>query len=526
VVNEHAQWFQTQIVAVGALVPEAAKKAAIPDEKLMEKFDAVPEPLPLPDDDGCDEESNDNDSVVVTPKYLQEVFARFQQCRQLGHLPSLNSCFTLLETILMIGNKRSLNALLRKANLHMVLRAMQYNPRLNHVASSRPSHLHSLSKRLEALPLPKGVADLVDTVYILQYIKDVIVPVVCDDARFMHFTLHLNSLKANLCQAVFIDQRLLPRLFAELCEGQLSDGQKLDFLRFLQEFLQMATTSFPGEASVFWTTILREYKLIPHLSSLLAHSCPLLRRACIDIAQLLCDEDCRKVMFGLVAHQDDFLRRLFDVFCDYSVEEGTILQLQHTLPMLVVSPQQDVLTLFYDSAEAVLSRWLSSCENGGPLPPRIFVSVLMELLSLSIHHHCRTFGYHHSTCIARLIDLVATLWNQPQRLPSNVLVAINKGILSTLHLGNETLFHYMVTKEVFKGILFHFTESNNLLTSSILTLLHTIIQLKIGPLISYISWLWFQHPTGTASPRIRTSSFVQQLFLAQHTRTMAARQTM
>ncbi len=54
--------------------------------------------------------------------------------------------------------------------------------------------------------------------------------------------------------------------------------------------------------------------------------------------------------------------------------------------------------------------------------------------------------------------------------------AVNKGLLSVLHLGSAQFFQQLVRKEVFKGILFIFSESNNLLTSSILTLLHTILQ--------------------------------------------------
>ena len=57
-------------------------------------------------------------------------------------------------------------------------------------------------------------------------------------------------------------------------------------------------------------------------------------------------------------------------------------------------------------------------------------------------------------------------------------LATNKGILSILHIAENAFHSYVVQAGVFAGILRAFNDANNLMTSSILTLLHTILQVR------------------------------------------------
>lgn len=568
-IRENQQWLEAQLSTLSALLPESKRPAALslsssPED---EKAPGVARPSPpkrgrglgssdegwVADDEGEDEDGGFGLEAAegagcggpVNSRFVKDVFSRFQECQQYGHLPTLNLCFSVLEMMLQVATQRNLSVVLSKANISMVLSAMQYNPKFNSKVASRPKHLANLSNRLEAVPLPGGVADLAELVYGLQYLKDVVVPVVCDDGRFQPLNQCLVTTKARLCQAVLFDRRLLPRLFTDLCEGGLSEAKKYSYLRFLRELLELGGSSgatlttllggaggSSGEsgAALFWRALVVDFSLLPHLTSMLAQPCGMLRKAAVDVVQLLCDDECRKVMFPVLPQCGEFLRRLFDLYCDYpTTEEGTVLQIQHALPMLVVAPHRDVLPLFYDAAESVLARWIDSFSRStnsttsGALatPPAAFLASLIELLSLATHHHFRMSSFHHRGCVVKLIDLLALLWHREPRMPSTVLVAVNKGILSILHLGEPDLHHYLVHREIFRPILRHFREGNNLLTSSILTLLHTILQLKISSLISYINWLWFEHSPGQASPWLKPNSYVYSLFQAQHCATMA-----
>jgi hypothetical protein len=255
--------------------------------------------------------------------------------------------------------------------------------------------------------------------------------------------------------------------------------------------------------------MLRDHQLVPLLTDFLGDKDHALRRAAIDICLLLCDEESRKILYSIIPQHPMFLRRLFDVFCNTDSSEATVLQLQASLPMLVASPHVEALPVFYDSAQQVLNHWIEGF-HAKQLPPFTHISAFMELLSLAVHHHHRTFHFSHEGCVITLIDFAAILWNQCPTIPLSVLVAVNKGILSILHVSNDTFHQYLAQREVFQGMLKVFSDGNNLITSSMLTLLHTILQLDIQPLIKHICTIWFG---GSNIPHFKSMAFVQQLFL-------------
>eukprot|EP00997_Jenningsia_sp_PLL12_P009455 NODE_642_length_1545_cov_132.944519_g529_i0.p1 GENE.NODE_642_length_1545_cov_132.944519_g529_i0~~NODE_642_length_1545_cov_132.944519_g529_i0.p1 ORF type:complete len:346 (-),score=102.79 NODE_642_length_1545_cov_132.944519_g529_i0:429-1466(-) len=327
----------------------------------------------------------------------------------------------------------------------------------------------------------------------------------------------ITFLKSKLCGAVLEDAVLIRELFLKLDNRDLDHVETLRCIRFLKELLELGVQTTAGDGGAFWRQILGEHALLPRLADLLGNKDPGVRRACIDISLLLCDEECRKVLIQELPSCPAFLRRLFGVFLDYSIDNGGILQLQAALPMIMANPNQEMLPVFYESAERVLTSWLETSETRAKFPPPVaHIASFMELLSLSIHHHHRSFNFHHYTCLIKLINFISLLWNLPNPLPNNVLIAINKGILSILHLSNDIFHMYIAQRGVFVGILRVFSESNNLISSSILTLLHTILQLEITHLIDAVNKLWFEQDPGTASPHLKGFSFVQQLFYERH----------
>eukprot|EP00668_Euglena_longa_P002016 GGOE01002345.1.p1 GENE.GGOE01002345.1~~GGOE01002345.1.p1 ORF type:complete len:1044 (-),score=211.40 GGOE01002345.1:409-3420(-) len=505
---EHEEWLQAQLQLYSSCVPNRSG-ANDPD---------------LGDCDVSDEESDaeagatspsaaGSTTPVVTTRYFLDLCARFEECKRLNHLPTLNLFFTLLDTILLLGNKKSLQVLLRRNNLPKLLAAMQFNPKLNALVHKRPHYLSTMGKRQVAIPLPASIAEMATTLYQLLFLKDTIIPVVCDETRYLNLNVHILRMKGKLCQTVFDDRRLLPQLFNDLRSTMPNTQARLDSLRFLKEFLELGITSYPGDGAFFWRGILRDHQLVPLLTELLGDRDHPVRRAAIDIALLLCDEESRKILHGIIPHHPLFLRRLFDVFCDMDAPEATVLQLQATLPMLVASPNMEALPVFYDAAQHVLLTWLEEFQAGGGIPPPAHISAFMELLSLAVHHHHRTFQYSHDGCVMRLIDFTAILWCECPGVSHSVLVAANKGILSILHVTNEAFHQHLARQGVFKGMVQKFADGNNLITSSMLTLLHTVLQLEIQPLIRHVCSLWF---SGHGPPAYKSMSFVQQLFFERH----------
>jgi hypothetical protein len=509
----HEEWLQAQLALFSGCAPQ---RGGSPD----------------PD---ADSEDSDNDSETdcppmtvpggasvapqVTSKYFADFFARFEECKRLQHLPTLNLCFNLMDALLLLGHRQTLRVLLRRANLPKLIAAMQYNPKLNGHLHSRPNYVETMGKRLVALPLPTSIIELTSALYQLQFLKDTLIPVVCDETRYLNLNLHILRTKAKLCQAVFDDRKILPQLFTDLRSGSMSPSGRLDHLRFLKEFLELGVTSYPGDGASFWRGLLREHQLLALLTTLLADDHHPVCRTAIDICLLLCDEESRKVLYGLIPQQPLFMRRLFSVFSNLDAPEATVLQLQATLPMLAASPHEDTLPVFYDAAQQVLTTWSRGFAAQGRLPPPGHVSAFMELLSLAVHHHHRTFHYSHEGCVTALVDFCDILWNKAPSMPHNALVAANKGILSILHVSNDGFHQYLAQRGVFRGMLCIFVDGNNLVTSSMLTLLHTILQLEIQPLIRHICGIWFGNCATV--PRYRSLSFVQQLFLERHKATPA-----
>lgn len=500
---EHEDWLQAQLQSFSTCTPNrsGASEPEAGDSDTSDD-DAEPEVVVSSGPQGG------TPAPAVNSKYFAQFYSRFEECKRLNHLPTLNLCFTLMETLLLLGNKKTLAVLLRKNNLPKLLAAMQYNPKLNHLLHCRPEYLDAMGQRRVALPLPTAVADLAVTLYQLLYLKDCLIPVVCDESRYLNFNVHVMRTKAKLCQMVFDDRRLLPQLFSDLRSGSLSLPSQLDYLRFLKEFLELGITSYPGDGAYFWRGILRDHQLVPLLTELLSSPDHMLRRRAIDVCLLLCDEESRKLLYGVLPQHPRFLRNLFEVFRDTASPEATVLQLQATLPMLVASPHVDTLPVFYEAAQQVLEGWTGTTRAGRGLPPHTHVSSFMELLSLAIHHHHRTFYFSHEGCVHALVDFASILWNDSPELPQSVLVAVNKGILSILHVSQEGFHKYLANRDVFRGMLRRFNDSNNLITSSMLTLLHTILQLEIRPLVEHICAVWFP----AKGPALKSLCFVQQLF--------------
>lgn len=55
--------------------------------------------------------------------------------------------------------------------------------------------------------------------------------------------------------------------------------------------------------------------------------------------------------------------------------------------------------MFYEAAQNVLTTWLDAFRAAGSVPPHSHISAFMELLSLAVHHHHRTFQYSHDGCV-------------------------------------------------------------------------------------------------------------------------------
>ena len=230
---EHEEWLQGELQKLSGCV--SGKYARDRDDTEL-------------DSDTSDEDS-DTESVEATgvaksagptepfninAKYLKDVYTRFEDCRRLSHLPTLNLVFTLLESIMLVGSKRSISVLLRKSNLPKLLTAMQYNPKLNHLVNSRLDHLNCLGRHVQPIPLSAAIVALINHVNELEYLKNTIIPVVCDEGRYLNLNIYLVKMKSKLCEAIFNDRRLLPSLFGDLKGGDLCDEKTVIHLRFLK----------------------------------------------------------------------------------------------------------------------------------------------------------------------------------------------------------------------------------------------------------------------------------------------------
>lgn len=472
---------------------------------------------PTDDEDSSDGESKPVASMITT-KYLKRVFGYFETCKKEMHLPTLNIFYTFFETLLLLGHKKHMNVLLSKANLPLLIECMQYDPKLNAKVHTRKPHLQATGKRNCTVELPPGLAELATTCYLLQYCKECVFPVVCDEARFMAFNQHWHKMKTKLVEGIIRDRKLLPGLFATIQATDVSADKAVQQFRFIRELIDLAVAhyQFPEE---FWHLLLEQFDLTHHLVGALGTSHVQLRRSAVDIMQLLCDEEARKTLQPQVVKRPQLFQKAFELYLAANpVEEGTILQLQAVLPMLVATPEPDVLPIFYDAANSVLTKWVREASRGA-VPPPTHLCSFVELMSLCVHHHRLTCNYTNAQTVSLLISFCSEVWlgNQANPLRTNVLIAVNKVILTILHLHNPSFYELLLQKKVFKGILAVFTEKNNMVNSSILTLLHTILQLEISVLVVHIAEMWF-FSNPKASPLIKGVSFVQHLFHERYMR--------
>eukprot|EP01006_Ploeotia_vitrea_P048864 TRINITY_DN67284_c6_g1_i1.p1 TRINITY_DN67284_c6_g1~~TRINITY_DN67284_c6_g1_i1.p1 ORF type:complete len:908 (+),score=209.19 TRINITY_DN67284_c6_g1_i1:175-2724(+) len=563
----------------------------------------------------CNENEDSSLGNSVTAQFLKGVFARFQICKEYNELPVLNLFYTLFDCMLLIG--KNLHVIVHKHHLVSVLECMQYNPKFNERLLEWPLHRDALSQRCQAVALPTYVADLSTTVYSLQYMKDRVIPCVCDETRYQSFNLNLARTKSKLVRAILQDRKILKQLFGVLREENGTASSKVHCLQFLREFLELYKHDFQEDPSSFWRTMLMDHALVPTLTDLLTKTESIaIKQACIDVVHYLIDEECRPMLQLQMRNNATFLFGIVSIYCHPSCTEALALQLQVILPMLMVNPALDILPLFYSACEATLKQWVSvfemtvagsspsdeiesssgstslttatgteptscsstsgvssSCDEEeedvpqdedvqqtNPYPPTALfsmtdgiglpsvtnsidcavkrigtvlpttrlhannkrdttvVNAFLEMLSLCVHHHYRSFSFKSDTCVLTLINAIAALWNGAAPTVDS-LIASNKGLLSILHLHHPLFYQAIVSKNIFQKLLGQFTDGNNLINSSILTLLHTILQLDLQPLVSHIAKL-FQEKDGPPESPTTTGtvpspgSFVKNLFYA------------
>eukprot|EP00998_Keelungia_sp_KM082_P003600 NODE_1447_length_1330_cov_69.231920_g1434_i0.p2 GENE.NODE_1447_length_1330_cov_69.231920_g1434_i0~~NODE_1447_length_1330_cov_69.231920_g1434_i0.p2 ORF type:complete len:201 (-),score=46.17 NODE_1447_length_1330_cov_69.231920_g1434_i0:294-896(-) len=198
------------------------------------------------------------------------------------------------------------------------------------------------------------------------------------------------------------------------------------------------------------------------------------------------------------------------------------------MPMLMVNPNLDLLPSFYTACNEVAQAWTQVLSTpAAVLPSTTVLNTFFEMIALCAHHHFRSFQFQAPACVRALITVVGALWTRHSAAPvsHSSLVAANKCVLTVLHLGEDTYYQQIIQERLFVTILGSFTDGNNLLSSSILTLLHTVLQQNLDSLILHIAGSWFDEPRSSSPHLANQASFVQTLYMTAESRIRNERQS-
>jgi protein phosphatase-4 regulatory subunit 3 len=108
--------------------------------------------------------------------------------------------------------------------------------------AKKASHREYLKNQVvfkEVVPLRGNLVDLVHQTFRMQYMKDVVLPRILDEATFASLNSYIFYSNLKIVNELKKDEDFLHRLFGKMKSSELTPVQVKDLLRFLQEMCEL-----------------------------------------------------------------------------------------------------------------------------------------------------------------------------------------------------------------------------------------------------------------------------------------------
>jgi protein phosphatase 4 regulatory subunit 3 len=454
-------------------------------------------------------------SGLLKDNYIRKLVDLFHVAEDIESTDSLHKIFTIFKNIIMLNNPNVIEIIFRPDLVMHVMGALEYDPDL----ARKTNHREFLEKQVEyksVVPLRQDLQDVIHLTFRMQYMKDVVLPRVLDEATFatLNSLIFFNNVK--IINDIRKDEQFLTNLFGIL-KTPGGHEQRRDALRFLREMCELGKSLEPKSKSIFYlyaptTTTssphwLRPDSVFRFCSTLEKHGMfdvieynftdkdVKLRFICAELTLFSVENEARQLrrhILSLKSRKYGFLNQLIHVL--HTDEEvgvkNIVTDVLRTLlegePAENSSPERDLMTIFYqDFFKTMMEPLMRPLpENAAHTEPdAVLKNNLLDLLGFFVHHH----GYRIKYEILKAGFLQKTLELLRSRDKHLVLASLRffRSLIGTSdkfyckHIVKENLFGPIV--EVF----LQYEGRYNLINSAVLELFAFLRKENIKILIAY-----------------------------------------
>ena len=188
-------------------------------------------------------------SQLQRPGYMIKLLETFRTAEDLEDEETLMAAYVCIKSAIMLGDT-GLNELMFSDECILdVMGALEYEPGV--AADARPKHREFLKEQAnfkEVVPIQDAaVKGKIHQTFRVNYIKDVVLPHVLDDASFSTLSSMVLFNNIDVLQGLQADATFFPGLFAQLKSAPTTAEEWRDLVTFLQELCSTVKHLNPGQ---------------------------------------------------------------------------------------------------------------------------------------------------------------------------------------------------------------------------------------------------------------------------------------
>jgi len=426
----------------------------------------------------------------MSVKFLTGLRDTFHTAEDLHSEESLSSLWQIAKGIFLLSNQKLTERYLKSDVYEDILGMLEYDTGLP--CNKRIAHRQILKVQVRF----KSVLTFEDTEtldrihlnYRLQYLKDIVLPRLLDDAAFVSLTQMIHQNLSIILVHVQQNLGLLEQLFVQIRQ---KDRQSL---HFLQDVCRLAKQTAPSERQALHEKMLAQQlftSLVLFLGEEVADNQAEVfnsRSACVEILLCSAQNDPSNLRRFLTAEGSAEGRTLFNLLSRvllHSVDQGVQGQIAEVLKAVMdvstLEPRErdSVLDNFYERGplDELVAPLRVDASGKPPVTCSLFAQQLCcELLAFAVTHH----GYRARAYVMRhgVAQQAMRLLSVPQRFLQLAPVRLLRAIVDT----KDDAYHRYLTKSgIFGSLLVAFQQSvvspalgGNLLVSATLEVLERI----------------------------------------------------
>eukprot|EP00126_Sphaerothecum_destruens_P003558 Sdes_comp17311_c0_seq1m6517 len=430
--------------------------------------------------------------AIVKENYISQLVELFRLCEDMEDTESLHLLFTIIKSVFLLNEAFLFDILFRDDICMDIIGILEYDESLKDKQTHRV-FLQEKAKFKQIIPFNnEEIISKIHQNFRVQYVKDVILPRLLDDATFSSLNSFIFFNNVEIVTQLQKDQKFLSSLFSSFLNPSLSLEETRDLVLFLQEFCLLAKSLQMGSRTSFYNSLC-DHGLLAVLRNIFSHQDLLVRTAASDIFSSLLLHDPSLIRSFILLEVQKSQEKLIVVLIveQLIVEPDSGMQAQFAdiirnlldvvnINSESVTEKSDFLTLFYSKCVDLLaspffnpkSRFEADLLSNLKEPDSSLLYHLIELFSFFVQHH----SYHIRSFVveSKLIGKILHLLRSPHKF---IALAALRFFRTVVGENNPQYDHHIIECHYFDEVTRALVENGkvyNLFNSAIIELFQYI----------------------------------------------------